>query len=537
MNSDKKTPRGHRVWILIVILLLATGGILLLQLQPDLERNFKSWLTAAIVALAAILSLLWLVLLSRARWSIRLLTVALVAVGIWVFPKLVKVDGAADGRGLPHLVWRWSTPRKRVPVLPEAATVAVAGNRAATPADMTDVPQFFGPAREGVIHGAHLEPDWTTHAPKQLWRQPCGPAWSAFAVVNGRAFTQEQQGEDELVTSYEVLTGRRIWAHTNHVRFFQWQGGEGPRATPTVNQGQVFAYGATGILDCLDAETGQKVWSRDVLGENHLSNLTWGVSCSPLVYDDFVVVSGGGNNGPTILAYQRKTGEPLWHSGTDKASYTSPVLATLAGKKVVISANAASLTAHDATTGKLLLDQPWSTDKWPKASQPVVLDEDRVFLSAGYGVGCVMYKVKAKEDGMLAATELWKNLRMKAQFNSISVRAGYLYGLDDGLLACVDIATGERKWKDGHYGSGQTLLVDDLMIVQTEPGAVVLAAAKPEAFVELGSIPALSVKTWNHPTLAGRYLLVRNSEEMACYELAVSKSVAPEASVKVAQVP
>ena len=277
--------------------------------------------------------------------------------------------------------------------------------------------------------------------------------------------------------------------------------------------------GATGILDCLDAGTGQAVWSRNVLAENSLSNLTWGVSDSPLVFDDTVVVTGGGTKGPTVLAYSRVDGKPIWRSGTDKASYASPILTTLAGRRVVLSCNAASLTAHDPATGEVLLNYPWTDDKWPKASQPVVLEGDRIFLSGGYGSGCMVLAVKRSADGKLAVAQLWKNLRMKTQFNSVAARNGFLYGLDDGMLACVEIATGERKWKDGRYGSGQTLLADDLVIIQSETGDVALAEAKPDAFTELGRIPALTSKTWNHPTLAGRYLLARNAQEAVCYEL------------------
>ncbi len=303
------------------------------------------------------------------------------------------------------------------------------------------------------------------------------------------------------------------------VHFSQWQGGDGPRATPTVQDGRVFACGATGILDCLEAASGQLIWSRDVLKENNLANLTWGVSASPLVFDDKVVVTGGLTDGPTVLAYRRSDGEPLWHAGTDKASYASPILATLAGRRVVLSFNAGSLTAHDPATGDVLLNYPWSDGKMPKAAQPVVIEGHRVFISAGYGAGCELVDIQAGADGKLVASQVWKSNRMKTQFNSVALREGFLYGLDDGLLACVEVATGARQWKDGRYGSGQTLLVDDLVIIQSEPGPVFLAEARPDGFRELGRLPALSAKTWNYPTLAGRYLLVRNSEEAVCYEL------------------
>jgi outer membrane protein assembly factor BamB len=498
--------------------MLTATGIVAIRLQPELERNQQAWATASIVLLAILLGLTWFLFLSRLSWRTRsrgLLLLALVGFGL---SRLVKVDGTVDGRGLPKFTWRWNVkvPPKLDTNLPDAAPVT------ATPAaGFADVPQFFGPNRDGVVREAKLARDWTATPPKELWRQPIGAGWSAFAVVGGRAYTQEQRGENEAVTCYDLLTGRLLWIHTYPARFFQWQGGEGPRATPTVDRGHVFIYGATGILACLDAASGQRLWSRDVLKENNLENITWGVSASPLVVDDAVIITGGATSGPTVLAYHRATGEPLWKSGTDKASYASPILATLAGRRVALSVNAATVTAHDPATGAMLLDFRWTDDKWPKAAQPVVLPGDRVFVSAGYGMGALLLEIKATPDGKLAATQLWKSVRMKTQFNSVGARDGYLYGLDDGLLACLDAATGERKWKDGRYGSGQTLLVDDLILVQSEPGAVVLVAARPEGFQELGRINALSSKTWNHPTLAGRYLLVRNDREVACYELPV----------------
>ncbi len=261
---------------------------------------------------------------------------------------------------------------------------------------MPDVPQFFGPNRDGIVKNAKLDRDWKTAAPKQLWRQPIGAGWSAFAVVGGRAFTQEQRGESECVTCYDVLTGRLIWTHANAAHFNQWQSGDGPHATPSVYRGRVFAMGATGILNCLDADTGRNLWAHNVLAENNLPNLVWGVSVSPLVFDDMVIVTGGLTNGPSVLEYRQTDGKPLWHAGTDKASYASPILATFAGRRVVLSCNAASLTAHDPATGEILLDYPWTDDKWPKASQPVVLEGDRVFLSSGYGAGCMMLECQGE---------------------------------------------------------------------------------------------------------------------------------------------
>ncbi len=514
-SESTRTAKGHRFGFLKVAAVLVQVALLVVYFWPELERNFQGWLYLLIGSIAVVLVLIWFTFLSRLRWFVRVPGLALVGLAVYGLPKIFRTDGSSSGVGVPKLAWKWTPPRPPAPDLAPVASLppAVAAN-------IPDVPQFFGPNRDGIVTGAKLARDWKTTPPKQLWRQPIGTGWSAFAVAGGRAFTQEQRGENEAVTCYDVLTGKLIWTHTNPAHFTQWQGGNGPRATPTVHRGQVYAYGATGILDCLDAATGRRVWSREVLKENKLSNIEWGTCSSPLVFDETVVVTGGNERGPTVLAFIAATGEPLWRGGTDRASYSSPILATLSGRRVILSLNAASFTAHDLVSGETVLSFPWPGE-FPKAGQPVVLPGDRVFLAAGYGLGCMMLQIKPGLGNQLTATQLWRSMRMKNQFNSVAVRDGNIYGLDDGLLACVSAETGERKWKSGRYGSGQSLLVDDLVLIQSEPGPIVLAEAKPEAFQELGRIDALSSKTWNHPTLAGRYLLVRNDQEAACYELPV----------------
>ncbi|MGO8698655.1 MAG: PQQ-binding-like beta-propeller repeat protein [Limisphaerales bacterium] len=513
--------RGHRLWLAFCIGGVALAGILVLVYKPELDLNFKSWAVVVVASLGALLELGWFVLLSRFDYRWRLAVFGIFVLLIAGLAETVRVDGTANGTGLPKLVWRWAA--RRAPLLsggPDLSALARPPSRNTTES-LGDVPQFFGPNRDGVVKNARLSTDWKNTPPKELWRQAIGEGWSAFAVVAGRAYTEEQRGETECVTCYDLLTGRLIWMHSNAAHFSQWQSGDGPHATPSVDQGRVLAMGATGILNCLEAETGRVLWSHNVLAENRLPNLVWGVSVSPLLFGDTVIVTGGLTNGPTVLAYRASNGEPLWRAGTDKASYASPILTTLAGRRVVLSCNASSLTALDPASGRILLDYPWTNDQWPKASQPVVLEGGRVFLSAGYGAGCMLLKMSAGSDGRLVAAQLWKNLRMKTQFNSVAARNGFLYGLDDGLLACVEISTGERKWKEGRYGYGQTLLVDDLVLIQAETGDVVLAEVQPGGCKELGRIPALHKKTWNHPTLAGRHLLVRNSEEAVCYELPI----------------
>lgn len=519
-EAEEITRRGHRFWIPIGVVLLVVAGVVWVSARPDLDRNIKIWISVAASLLGSILLLLWFLFLSRYPWRVRLITVALLGIAIVGGRQLVRVDGTVDGRGLPRVVWRWSQGPVTVPLAPVATSNAVVAE-VSVPPGARDFPQFLGPNRDGTLSGIGLARDWATTPPRELWRQAIGSGWSGFAVVGGLAYTQEQRGDDECVSAYELLTGRLVWTYANPDRFSQWQAGDGPHATPTAAQGRVYAYGAKGHLVCLDGRTGAKIWARAVLSEAQAKNLEWGTSASPLIAEELVIVTGGDSQGPTVLAYRRTDGELQWKSGTDRASYASPVLATLAGKRVVVSFNAATLTVHDPKTGEVLLDHRWGLDKPPKAAQPVVVGDDRIFVSAGYGMGCEMFRVSVEPEGRWKLTSVWKNSRLKAQFNTVAVREGHFYGLDDGLLACVAVANGERKWKDGRYGSGQSLVVDDLVVVQSEPGPVILVEAKPYGFRELGRVPALSSKTWNYPTVAGRYLLARNDREAVCYELPV----------------
>ena len=524
-------------WFPVVILGLVIGAIAGVQWKPELERNLRAWATAALGLLGALSLLIWFLASSRFRARTRLVAVAVIAVCGLILKGSLRLDGTVDGTGLPRWVWRGSSRSGAITanVNDTTATNATAlagptpsggsGPRPVTLPGLEDVPQFFGPDRTGALPAARFSTDWNAQAPRELWRRPIGLGWSAFAVVGGRAWTQEQTGDDEQVTCLDVATGRTLWSHAERTRFSEWQGGDGPRATPTIDGGRVYTLGATGLLLCLEAADGRLVWKRPVLSDNGLGNITWGTSASPLLVDDLVVITGGRGSGAVLFAYRKTDGTPVWKAGSGDASYASPILATLAGRRVILSNNAASLTAHDPATGRLVFEHAWGDSKWPKASQPVVLPGDRIFLSAGYGMGCQIVQVTAAGAGSkdapatLTAQTSWKGLTMKTQFNSPALRQGFLYGLDDGLLACVDAGTGRRVWKDGRFGSGQTLIVGDVIVVQNENGTVHACAASPDGFRELGRIPALTSKTWNHPTIAGRYLLARNDREATCWEL------------------
>ena len=526
VTSPKRNPGFP--WFPVVTLALVVAGIATVQWRPELERNLRAWATAALTLLGTLTLLIWFLASSRFRARTRLVGLAIVILSGLALKGTLRVDGTINGTGLPRLVWRGSHSDATPTTASPAETVQKLVHAAALPG-LEDSAQFLGPDRTGVLPIARFSTNWTTQAPRELWRRPIGLGWSSFAVVGGQAWTQEQVGDDERVICINAATGQTLWSHSERTRFSEWQGGDGPRATPTVQDGRVYAMGGTGILLCLDAATGRLVWRRSVLEENGLSNLIWGTSSSPLIVDGLTVITGGRGSGAVLYAYRSSDGSPAWKSGDGDASYASPILATLAGRRVILSNNATSLTAHDPTTGRVLFNHAWGGSKWPKASQPVVLPGDRVFVSGGYGMGCQIIQVKTGEagsdraTGALKAETAWKGITMKTQFNSPGLRNGYLYGLDDGLLACVDATTGRRIWKDGRFGSGQTLIVGNTVVVQNENGTVHACAASPDGFRELGQIAALSSKTWNQPAVAGRYLLVRNDREAVCWELPAAR--------------
>ncbi|MEI9893184.1 MAG: PQQ-binding-like beta-propeller repeat protein [Chthoniobacter sp.] len=503
-STPLASPRRRWPRFPIVVVALGAAGIAYTRFRPEMERNIQTWQTVAIILLVVVLNFLWFLCTRRFSGRTRLIGLAVAIVLVFGLKQTLRVDGTASGIGLPRLAWRWSAPP--LPQLEHKPGTPQGGGPIADEARLAqaaDVPQFFGPNRDGLVTGAKLARDWKTAPPKELWRQPIGAGWSAFAVVQGRAYTQEQRGDEELVTCYDLFTGKLLWAHADKTCFTQWQSGAGPHATPTVDAGHVYSYGATGLLNCLDAATGQPIWQRSVLEENKLSNLEWGLSASPLLVDDKVVVTGGNTQGAALFAYHRDTGAPLWQTGNDKASYASPMLATFAGQRVILSNNARGFSASDPAAGNVLLDCTWGAENRPKASQPVVIGTDRVFVSAGYGLGCHLFQIQAGAGGALTASELWRSLRMKTQFNTPAVRDTHLYGLDDGRLACVDLATGDRVWKNGNFGSGQSLLVDDLLIVQSENGPVHLAAAKRKATKSWGRSKPCTARPGTTPRSPG----------------------------------
>ena len=414
---------------------------------------------------------------------------------------------------------------------PEKRREALANNepqpRPPAPAGATtgaDWPGFRGPDRDGVIRGVRIATDWANSPPAELWRRPIGPGWSSFAVHGDLLYTQEQRGHDEVVSCYKLTTGEPVWQHGDAVRFWESNAGAGPRATPTLSNGRVYTFGATGILNTLDARDGAVVWSRNAAADADVETPDWGFAGSPLVVGDVVIVAASGR----LVAYDVKTGDRRWLGPAGGGGYSSPHLVTIDDVAQILLLRGARSTSVSPADGALL----WEHVGQPAASilQPALAADGEILIAAADAMGGTGMRRIAVAHGPAGWTveERWTSRGLKPYFNDFVVHEGHAFGFDGAILASIDLEDGERKWKGGRYGHGQLILLpdQDLLLVLSEDGELALVGATPDRFTELARLPAIAGKTWNHPVLVHDVLLVRNGEEMAAFRLPVAKPLA-----------
>jgi len=376
---------------------------------------------------------------------------------------------------------------------------------------------FRGPNRDGRYDEMAVLTSWPAQGLSQLWKQPAGIGYASFTIADGRAYTIEQRRKQEVVAAYDVNNGRELWLQGWNAEYSD-STGDGPRTTPTWDDGRLYALGATGELRCLDAKTGAVSWGKNILSDNQAQNLQWAMAASPLIVDDKVIVIPGGTGGKSVVAYNKLTGAPVWRSQNDRAAYVSPMLVTLAGRRQILVVSASRVFGLAPENGALLWSQSWDTDMGINVSQPIVVDKNRFFISSGYGKGASLVEVTGAGNSF-TARNVWENINMKNKFNSSVLHEGYVYGLDEGILTCLDVNTGERKWKGGRYGYGQVILASGHLIVMSDTGELALVKASPTAYSEVARFSALNGQTWNYPAIAGGRLFVRNANEMAAYKI------------------
>ena len=539
-----RAPWSERLGALVlaIVALVVTSRVV----HPSIANGMMGFmLVIYAIPVLSLATVIWAVTTRRFSDGLRRASMAaaiLLSCGAFT---LLRTGGVAGGGG-SDLMWRWAqSPEERLlsqaidePVAtqparaaattsPEATGSQTGGEAPALAPDPSsakkgvDWPGFRGPDRDGTVHGVRIETDWTRFRPVQLWRRPIGPGWSSFAVHGDRLFTQEQRGDDEIVACYRLSSGDPVWRHRDAVRFWESNGGAGPRATPTLSRGRIYTLGATGILNALDADDGAIVWSRNVATDTGTTVPTWGFASSPLVVDDVVIVAAAGK----LAAYDIATGTPRWSGPSHDGGYSSPHRSTIGGVVQILLQGDAGVTSVAPADGTLLWTYAW---QGAAIVQPALTADGDVLVSTGGPSGGLGMRRLAivRGPGGWTVDERWTSNGLKPYFNDLVVHKGHAFGFDGSILACIDLQDGGRRWKGGRYGYGQLLLLpdQDVLLVLSEEGELALVGATPEGFRELARFPAIDGKTWNHPVLAGDVLLVRNGQEMAAFRLPLAGS-------------
>ena len=522
--------------VTLILALVATRPLLDKSIAGGAMGGLGYVLTIPVLCVAlviwAVASLHWSAAFRSATLVVAMLLASLTST-------LLRTDGISSN-GF-DLRWRWTPTAEELmlahdkdepdpPPTAPASTASVApaaikepAKQACRPKQPAEWPGFRGPLRDGIVRGVRIETDWSSTPPVKLWSRPIGPGWSSFAVDGDLLYTQEQRGEEELVACYRVSTGQPVWRHRDPVRFYESNAGAGPRGTPTLSNGRVYAFGATGILNALDATNGAVIWSRDVASDSATEIPMWGFSSSPLVVPvqggDLVIIAASGK----LAAYDTATGKPRWYGPAD-GGYSSPHLVTIAGVPQILLLSGMGARSVEPATGTVLWQHEFALGG---IVQPAVIADGDVLISSMTftgGVGIRRLAITHRPDGGWAVEERWTSTGLKPYYNDFAINKGHAFGFDGSILSAIDLVDGARKWKGGRYGAGQLLVLpdQDLLLVLSEEGELALVSATPDKFRELARFKAIEGKSWSHPVLVRDTLLVRNGEEMAAFRLSIA---------------
>ena len=378
-------------------------------------------------------------------------------------------------------------------------------------------PQWRGPERDGWSRETGLLTKWPASGPEQLWQAPASVGYSNLAIAGGKAITLLQDDKDEAVVCWNAATGQELWRFKYPARYIDPQG-SGPRSTPSIDGDRVYTVGASGMMHCLKLANGDMVWRHDLAEEFHGPMPRWGVSFSPLVEGDLVFANPGGPNGNSIVAFNKTTGDVAWKNLDDPPAYSSPVAATIEGKRQIIFFTQTGLVSVSPQDGSLLWRFPWLTRFDANIATPIVVG-NYVFISSGYDKGCALVEISSASDGSLQAHSVYEHNRMRNHFSTCVYYQEHLYGFDDATLVCMNFRTGKITWKKKDFQKASLLIADGKLIVLGESGQLALAEATPADYREISSFQFSRNRCWTAPVLADGRLYVRDEEKIVCFDL------------------
>ncbi|HVG08263.1 MAG TPA: PQQ-binding-like beta-propeller repeat protein [Thermoanaerobaculia bacterium] len=391
---------------------------------------------------------------------------------------------------------------------------------AAGPAAALDWPQFRGVNRDGVSAETDLPRGWPAEGPRVVWRRAIGEGYSGISVVGDRLYTMDSDGTAEYVVALETGSGKEVWRVPAGPKLIDSMG-NGPRTTPTLDGGTVYAMGSHGRLLALKAADGSKIWEVDLPQAFATKRPNWGYSGSPLIDGDLLILEVGGKDGRGVVAFEKATGKVRWGALDGEAAYASPVMMTIGGiKQYVVPRRAGSQTVALRPDGSVLWTHP---GPFSVIASALLIPPDKVYISGGDDAGAVLMRIKTEggtEGGKATVEELWKTRAMKNHFNNAVLVGEHLYGFDNATFKCLSVATGEPAWAFRGLGKGSLLAADgDLLIVLSDTGTLLLVEATPGAYTELARFQAMEGKAWTAPALANGRLYLRDHDEIVALEM------------------
>lgn len=384
-----------------------------------------------------------------------------------------------------------------------AMGVWASGGRAA------DWPNWHGPSHDGHSTETGFKRSWNGDLPI-TWQRTIGPGFSGITTADGRAYTCGTADGQQTLFCLDAATGKVRW-QTAFEKAYRSDMGNGTRATPTIDAGRVYIFGALGTVACLDAANGSKVWSRRFDHAPH-----WGYAGSVLIRGKLAILTTGGQDG-ALRALDKQTGRTVWHCGSDTDSgYSTPYPFRFEEVDYVCGFLGTSVVIAEEKTGREVLHMPWSTDWKVNATTPIFHD-GYLFITSGYHTGCGLYRLR-RAGQRLEADEVWRSKVLKNKFQTPVLYQGKLYSFDQRAFSCVDFLTGKRQWREsGRHGT--VLLADGHLIALTEQGRLRIGPASPAGFQPTGETDLLDDRCWTVPTLSDGRLFARNMERIVCVDL------------------
>ncbi len=416
-------------------------------------------------------------------------------------------------------------------------TVAVLAAALSHAADGADWPQLRGPNHDGSSPETILTA-WPAGGLRPIWKCPMSGGFSAITLGGGRAFTLEGRETNgalqETCVVLDANTGRELWAAPLGATEYDEggdrgtpdnDGGDGPRSTPTFDDGKVYTYTSGMMLSCMDAATGRQIWACDIVREHAGRNIPWQSAASPMIDGELLFVAGGGP-GQALLAFHKNDGRVAWKGQDDMMTQSTPVAATILGVRQVIFFTQKGLVSVVPATGDVLWRFPFHF-KVSTAISPVVCG-DIVYGSAAYGVGTAACKISRTAHGF-AAARLWSQPAgvLANHWSTPVYSQGCIYGISGQAkfgrapLVCVDAATGKVMWSHDGFGPGGCVLVDGRVLVLSDAGDLVLVKATPAGYNEVARSHVLAGKCWNAPGVSNGRIYARSTREAASLDVSV----------------